>query len=75
MGLLIEQLPRQSTKFRTVPDPEVRKEAYQEALNIIAEEVYWLPMFTYAKYYVFSNDLDFTPTADEIPRLYEASWK
>lgn len=53
----------------------MRKEAYQEALNIIAEEVYWLPMFTYAKYYVFSNDLDFTPTADEIPRLYEASWK
>ncbi|UOA30525.1 Heme-binding protein A [Sulfitobacter sp. DSM 110093] len=59
----------------TSVDPEVRKEAYQEALNIIAEEVYWLPMFTYAKYYVFSNDLDFTPTADEIPRLYEASWK
>lgn len=56
-------------------DPEVRAEAYAEALNIISEELYWLPMFTYAKYYVYSNDLNFTPTADEIPRLYEASWK
>ena len=56
-------------------DPEVRKAAYAEALGVIADEVYWLPMFTYAKYYAFSNDLDFTPTADEMPRFYAAKWK
>ncbi|RJE79598.1 ABC transporter substrate-binding protein [Paracoccus sp. JM45] len=56
-------------------DPEVRKEAYAEALGIIANEAYWLPLFSYAKYYAFSNDLEFTPTPDEIPRLYSATWK
>lgn len=56
-------------------DPEVRKEAYAEALGIIADEIYWLPLFSYAKYYAFSNDLEFTPTPDEIPRLYAARWK
>ncbi|CAN0582203.1 unnamed protein product [Ectocarpus sp. 12 AP-2014] len=56
-------------------DPAERAAAYAEALGIISEEVYWLPMFTYAKYYAFSNDLDFVPTADEIPRFYAAKWK
>lgn len=56
-------------------DVAERKAAYAEALGIIAEEAYWLPMFTYAKYYAFSNDLNFTPTPDEIPRFYDASWK
>ncbi len=32
-------------------------------------------MFTYAKYYAYSKDLDFTPTPDEIPRFYTAKWK
>lgn len=59
----------------TSVDPEERKTAYAEALKLISEELYWLPMFTYAKYYVFSNDLEFTPSSDEIPRLYEARWK
>ena len=31
-------------------------------------------MFTYAKYYAYSMDLDFTPTSDEIPRFYAAKW-
>jgi len=52
-----------------------RKAAYKEALTRIAEEAYWVPMFTYAKYYAFSQDLDFEPTPDEIPRFYAASWK
>ena len=56
-------------------DPEVRREAYAEALTKIAEELCWLPMFSYSKDYVFSNDLDFEPTADEIPRFWTASWK
>ncbi|RMD65038.1 MAG: ABC transporter substrate-binding protein [Alphaproteobacteria bacterium] len=56
-------------------DPEVRKENYRKALRKISGELYWLPMFTYAKYYAFSNDLDFTPTPDEIPRFYAAKWK
>lgn len=56
-------------------DSDVRKENYKQAFSRIASEVYWLPMFTYAKYYAFSKDLDFKPTPDEIPRFYEARWK
>ena len=59
----------------TTIDAAQRETAYAEALGIIADEAYWLPMFTYAKYYAYSNDLNFTPTSDEIPRFYEASWK
>ena len=41
----------------------------------IAAKSYWVPMFTYAKYYAYSKDLDFTPTSDEIPPFFAAKWK
>lgn len=56
-------------------DADKRKEAWQKALARIAAEVYWVPLFTYAKYYAFSKDLDFTPTSDEIPQFFAAKWK
>jgi len=59
----------------TSTDPAVRKENYHRALSKISEELCWLPMFTYTKNYGFTKDLDFTPTADEIPRFFTASWK
>jgi len=62
-------------KGDTTVDLAVRKENYKNALRRIAEEVYWLPMFSYAKYYAFSKDLDFKPTPDEIPQFYSAGWK
>jgi len=59
----------------TSTDPKVRKENYKKALRRIQDDLCWLPMFTYAKYYVFSKDLDFQPTSDEIPRFFTAKWK
>ena len=56
-------------------DPAARRKAYSKALRIISSELYWLPMFTYAKYYAFSKNLDFKTTSDEIPRFYAAKWK
>ena len=56
-------------------DPAERERNYKEALDKISGELYWLSMFTYAKYYVFSSDLDFKTTPDEIPRFYTAKWK
>jgi len=61
-------------KGDTSTDPAVRKAAYKDALARISGELYWLPMFTYAKYYVYSKDLDFKTTPDEIPRFYAAKW-
>jgi peptide/nickel transport system substrate-binding protein len=62
-------------KGDTSTDPKVREAAYKEALTRISGELYWLPMFTYAKYYAYSKDLDFKTTPDEIPRFYLAKWK
>jgi len=59
----------------TTTDPAKRKELYKKAISKIVGELYWLPMFTYAKYYAFSKDLDFKTTPDEIPRFYSAKWK
>jgi peptide/nickel transport system substrate-binding protein len=56
-------------------DPAAREAAYKKALERISAEVYWLPMFTYAKYYVYAKDLDFKTTSDEIPRFYAAKWR
>jgi peptide/nickel transport system substrate-binding protein len=59
----------------SITDPDKRKAAWQKVLTRIAAEVYWVPLFTYAKYYAFSKDLDFTPTSDEVPQFFAAKWK
>ena len=55
-------------------DPEVRKSAYSDALKRIADNAYWVPLWTYNVYYAFSRDLDFKASADEIPRFYQTRW-
>jgi peptide/nickel transport system substrate-binding protein len=59
----------------TTTDPAVRKDNYKKALSRIQELACWAPLFTYAKNYAFTNDLNFTPTPDEIPRFFGATWK
>jgi peptide/nickel transport system substrate-binding protein len=59
----------------SLTDPDKRKAAWHTVLSRIAAEAYWVPLFTYAKYYAYSRDLDFTPTADEIPQFFAAKWK
>lgn len=56
-------------------DDEVRKENYSKALKKIADEAYWIPLFSYNSNYVFSKDVEFTPTPDEIVRFFTMSWK
>ena len=56
-------------------DLEERKTSYKAALQKIAESAYWLPLWSYNTNYAFSNEVNFTPTADEIPRFFTASWK
>jgi len=62
-------------KGDTNTDPATRKAAYKTALSTLATELCWLPLFSYAKFYAYTHDLDFTPTADEIPRFFTAKWK
>jgi peptide/nickel transport system substrate-binding protein len=56
-------------------DQKARKEAYEQALALIAKQAYWAPLFSYALFYAYTDKLNFTPAVDEIPRFYNASWK
>ncbi|SMF64230.1 peptide/nickel transport system substrate-binding protein [Tistlia consotensis] len=62
-------------KGDTSTDPAVRKEAYSKALHRIADQAYWLPLWSYPYTYAYTSDLNFTPTSDEIPHFAQASWK
>lgn len=62
-------------KGDTETDPAARKEAYSKALHRIADQAYWLPLWSYPYTYAFTSDLNFTPTSDEIPHFAQASWK
>ena len=56
-------------------DPEERKEFYAKAIKKITEAAYWAPMFSYNTNYVFKTDIDYTPTADEVLRFVDVTWK
>ena len=70
---------KQVIEWLTVADtntnPDVRKENYRKALTRIAEQAYWVPLFTSAKYYAMSGQLDFTPHADDLPEFSASRWK
>lgn len=72
-------MDKQVIDWLTVADtstqPEVRKDNYRKALTRIAEQAYWVPLFTSAKYYAMSGQLDFTPHADDLPEFSASRWK
>ncbi|GAA6177009.1 ABC transporter substrate-binding protein [Sulfitobacter pacificus] len=55
-------------------DGEKRKEYYSKALKKIADEAYWVPMFSYNTNYVFGNEVSYTPTPDEVLRFTTMTW-
>ncbi|MCZ6558506.1 MAG: ABC transporter substrate-binding protein [SAR324 cluster bacterium] len=62
-------------KGDTTLDRKVRAANYKKALTRIAQQSYWLPLYTWSINYAYSKELDFTPTTDEIPRFFHAKWK
>jgi peptide/nickel transport system substrate-binding protein len=56
-------------------DQEKRKEVYQKALQRIADQAYWVPLFSWVYNYAYTDQLNFKPSADEVPRFWNASWK
>ncbi|WBU58341.1 ABC transporter substrate-binding protein [Paracoccus sediminicola] len=55
-------------------DPAVREEHYRNALQRIADQAFWAPMFSYNTNYVFTDEVSYTPTADEVLRFHTMSW-
>ena len=56
-------------------DKEVRKKAYDKAIEIATQKAYWLPISTYVNTYAFTKQLDMKTYPDELPRFYYARWK
>jgi peptide/nickel transport system substrate-binding protein len=52
-----------------------RKAAYSKALKRIADQAYWVPLFTMPLNYAFSSTLDLPVNRAEIPEFYRAKWK
>lgn len=56
-------------------DPQARLDAYAPAIRRITEQAYWLPMWTFPLTYAFNSQLEFHPSADEVPRFFESRWR
>ena len=54
---------------------EERKALYSKALNKIADQAYYIPLFMYGRTYAFNKDLDYPVTPDEMAHFYLARWK
>jgi peptide/nickel transport system substrate-binding protein len=59
----------------TSVDPNVRKRDFAAALKRIADQAYWLPLWTFNITTAQSKDLEFSLDADEFARFYAARWK
>ena len=59
---------------RTI-DPNERKRLYSEALRRIADQAYWIPLYTYSQNYLVSKDLAYPVPKDGLPRLFRAHWR
>jgi peptide/nickel transport system substrate-binding protein len=56
-------------------DAKVRADAYARALGLIQERAYALPMYSLPALYAAPKELVFKAYADEIPRIWEMSYK
>lgn len=56
-------------------DRDKRKAAYAEAISRIADEAYFIPLWTYNVNYAMNKDLNMTIQPDEIARFFNATWK
>jgi peptide/nickel transport system substrate-binding protein len=59
---------------RTI-DSAKRDDAYRQALDMIAQKAYAVPLWSLPVYYVASNEVSFKPYPDELLRFWEMSWK
>jgi len=56
-------------------DANQRKADFSQALKKIADQAYWVPLWTFSITTAQTKDLDFSLSPDEFARFYEAKWK
>jgi peptide/nickel transport system substrate-binding protein len=62
-------------KAGTSVDPEIRRNAFSEAIRLATERVDFIPLFSAVRYVAYSKQLTFEGFSDDIPRFYLSSWK
>lgn len=70
-----EEVSNLLKKADTTVEADNRLALYAEALKLIAEKAYLVPLFSYSTNYAFTGDLDFSAQPDELPRFFNAAWK
>ncbi|MBF5057802.1 substrate-binding protein, ABC-type oligopeptide transporter [Alcanivorax sp. 521-1] len=59
---------------RTIDKAE-RRRLYRRALNRIAEQAYWVPLFSYSQNFLLNPALSLPVADDGVPRLWQAAWR
>jgi peptide/nickel transport system substrate-binding protein len=62
-------------KGDTSVQPEARKEAYRKALALIQERALSVPLYSLVTFYVSTKGLEMKTYPDELPRMWEATWR
>jgi peptide/nickel transport system substrate-binding protein len=70
-----EEVVRLLERGDTSTNPDTRREAYAAALRRITEQAYWMPVVTFPLTFAHHSQLEFTPSADEVPRFFAARWR
>jgi len=56
-------------------DPEIRRNAFSEAIRLTTERAEFVPLFSQVRYVAHSKQLTFQGFADDLPRFYLSTWK
>jgi len=56
-------------------NPTTRAATYKEALTLISDKAYAVPLWVLPAYYAANKDLAFKPYSDELIRFWDMSWK
>ncbi len=59
---------------RTLDQAE-RKRLYSEGLKLIADQAYWVPLWTYSEGVLSSKDIVFHQDPAGYPRLWNITWR
>ena len=68
------QLSGLLSKADVTIDAAERDDLYRQALTIIGEELYAIPMFSHVTLQAYSSDLTVPAQTDEFPHLYQVTW-
>ena len=56
-------------------DVAERKRLYAEGLSLIAEQAYWVPLWSYSEGVLSSKDIVFNQDRDGYPRIWNLEWR